>query len=153
MRCRNTTITYQFPTLRPPPPTSFHTLLPQLHCALLCSLTLPQLAALTALTLSGALAPRGCVCVCGRWQKFMLRTKVKQTQKSKRFAVLCCALLAGWPRPRTVGGASERALSCNIRASKMPASKRSTSTSETTETTHAVCARATGTNRVERVGS
>lgn len=119
MRCRNTTITYQSPTQSPfPPPLHTPHTNTQLHCALLCSLTLQQLFCSHSLELTLFL------CVWGwRWQKFMLRTKVKQTQKSKRFAALATPTTA-------VGGASERALSCNIRASKMPDSNNKNRVSE-----------------------
>lgn len=133
---------------------------PRKHTTPLCFALLSHLAAAFQLSLSFALALSSCVCVWGwRWQKFMLRTKVKQTQKSKRFAALATPTSA-------VGGASERALSCNIRASKMPDSnnknrareRESKSTSETTATTTyclcvCSCVCKTRTNIVKRVGS
>lgn len=155
MRCRNTTITYQSPTQSSPPypPHTHHT---QLHCALLCSLTLQQLFCSHSLSLSVCLCVCVCLCMWGwRWQKFMLRTKVKQTQKSKRFAALATPTTA-------VGGASERTLSCNIRASKMPDSNNKNRARERARAqarqlrrryTVSVYVCKTRTNIVKRVGS
>lgn len=81
------------------------------------------------------------VCVCVRTLAEVYAQDKSET--NAKVKALCCALLAGWPRPRSVGGASERALSCNIRASKMPASKRATRTQAQArqQRQHIVCVR------------